>query len=302
MRVHYGLEQLAAEWSAAVGCVGTFDGVHRGHRAVISRAVECARARALPCVLATFDRHPLATLAPERCPPSLATVGANLRQFEALGVDVALVLPFDRPMSEMPAGKFFEDVLEGALRVNRMVVGHDFAFGHGREGTPAWLSTRVPTETVEPLLVEGQRASSSAIRDAVDLGAVEKAALQLGRPYALEGVVVAGERLGRQLGYPTLNLARSSNQVIPAHGVYAGSCETPFGPFQAAISIGVRPAVGGTHRTIEAYLLDYPGEDLYGRAVELAVARRLRGEQDFATVEALVEQIARDVEDVALGG
>lgn len=302
MRVHFGLEQLAAEWGAAVGCVGTFDGVHQGHQAVVSRAVGRAREEALPSVLATFDRHPLSTLAPEKCPPAVATIGANLRCFESLGVDVALVLPFDRAMSQMSATRFFEDVLRGALKVGRMVVGHDFAFGHGREGTAEWLASRVPTETVAPVLVDGERASSSAIRALVAEGAVEGAATMLGRPYTLEGVVVAGQRLGRQLGYPTLNLARSANQVVPADGVYAGACATPFGTYRAAVSIGVRPAVGGTDRTIEAYLLDYPGESLYGRAVELSVGRRLRGEQDFATVEALVEQIARDVENVALGG
>ncbi|MCO5296669.1 MAG: riboflavin biosynthesis protein RibF [Fimbriimonadaceae bacterium] len=302
MRVHFGLEQLAAEWDAAVGCVGTFDGVHLGHQAVIGQAVARAREHRLPCVLATFDRHPLATLAPDRCPPTLATIGANLGCFERLGVDVALVLPFDRAMSEMPATRFLEDVLQGALRVDRMVVGHDFAFGHGREGTSAWLAPRLPTETVPPMLVDGERASSSAIRAAIAEGSVEAAGRMLGRPYALEGVVVAGEQLGRRLGYPTLNLARSSNQVVPAHGVYAGSCGTPLGEYRAAVSIGVRPAVGGTRRTIEAYLLDYPGESLYGRPVELAVSRRLRGEQDFASLEALVEQIARDVENVATGG
>jgi len=295
MRVHFGREQLRAEWKRAAGCLGTFDGVHLGHQAVIAAAVATARSESIPCVLATFDRHPASVLAPERCPLAVATVGSNLRRFESLGVDIAVVLPFDRATSESPPEAFLSEVLQGALHIDRMAIGHDFAFGHQRAGTPEWLADRVQTQIVPPLMLDGVRVSSSAVREAVSKGLVERAARLLGRPFAIEGVVVEGLRLGRRLGYPTANLVRSSPQITPADGVYAGSCDTPFGTFQAAVSIGLRPAVGGTERTIEAYLLDYPGESLYGRALELGIERRLRDERSFESLEALTEQIARDV-------
>ncbi len=301
MQLHFGLERCAAQWPCAVGCVGTFDGVHMGHREVIQTAVLAARREGAPCVLVTFDRHPAALLAPDRCPPSLASLSTNLRCVREAGVDVAVVLAFDAALSTLSAREFLDQVLCGALKVGRMVVGHDFAFGRGREGTAAWLQERIPTEVVPPLEVGGQRVSSSAIRDAVARGDVEGASTLLGRAFAVEGVVVPGRRVGRTLGYPTVNLAPFGLQVQPADGVYAGLCDTPLGTFKAAVSIGLRPAVDGAQRTIEAFLLDYPGESLYGRSVVLQLVRRLRDYLAFETVEALVEQISRDVQRVAQG-
>jgi riboflavin kinase/FMN adenylyltransferase len=297
MQVHLGVGVLRAEWERAVTVIGTFDGVHLGHQEVIRTAVADARRQELPCVLVTFDRHPAAILAPSRTPKSLAPLQENLAQFERLGVGVTLVLPFDAALSRMSADSFLNEILMGAVRANEVVVGHDFAMGNGREGTTEWLSARIPTTVVPPFEIEGERVSSSRIRDAVQSGDVERAARLLGRPYALTGVVVAGQRLGRQLGYPTANLARSIDQALPADGVYAGWFESSTGRFKAAASIGTRPAVGGGARTLEAYLLDYPGESLYGLSAKLELAARLRDEANFPSLEALTEQIARDVED-----
>jgi riboflavin kinase/FMN adenylyltransferase len=296
MQVHLGTGTLHAEWPRAVVCVGTFDGVHLGHQAVIRQAVADAREAELPCVLVTFDRHPASILAPSKTPPSLATVGANLRRFEALGVSVVLVLPFDAALSRMSADQFLEEILRRGVRADRIVVGHDFAMGNGREGTTEWLAARIPTDVVPPFELEGHRVSSSDVRWEILSGKVEQAARLLGRAYELEGVIVGGQRLGRELGWPTANLARSGNQAIPADGVYAGWMQTPYGRFRAASSIGTRPAVGGGDRTIEAYLLDYPGESLYGHAVSLEFHRRLREERNFPSLDALKEQIAADVE------
>ena len=198
MQLHFGLERCAAQWKRAVGCVGTFDGLHLGHRKVLQTAVAAARAESVPCVLVTFDRHPAALLAPERCPPSLAGLRTNLRCIREEGVDVAVVLAFDADLSRLTAQQFLDSVLRDALKVERMVVGHDFAFGHGREGTPAWLAERLPTEVVPALELGGKRVSSSAIRAAVSRGDVSLAGELLGRPFALEGVVVRGEQLGRR--------------------------------------------------------------------------------------------------------
>jgi riboflavin kinase/FMN adenylyltransferase len=298
MLTHFGVESVLAEWPEAVACIGTFDGVHLGHRHVIGRAVELGRQTDRPSIVVTFDRHPAAILAPDRVPPAIATLGEDLRQFEALGVSAAVVLRFDAALAAMSAEEFLDRILQRALRATSLVVGHDFALGHERVGTPEWLSERIPTEVVPPFVLDGQRVASSEIRRLVAAGEVEGAAKLLGRPFAIEGVVVGGQKLGRTLGFPTLNLARSGGQVRPADGVYAGRCETSLGHFAAAIGVGVRPTVGGGERTIEAYLLDYPGDSLYGQAVRLEVLRRLRGEIRFDSLEDLRRQMASDVDQV----
>lgn len=298
MLLFLGAAGLRPEWDGSVVCIGTFDGVHLGHQKVVSTAVAEARRRSLPSVVVTFDRHPASVLAPDRCPPCLASVASNLRRFEALGASVAVVLPFDRCLADQSAQDFLEGLLVGSLRAGAMVVGHDFAFGKGREGTPSWLGERIATTVVPPFEEGGSRVSSSAIRRLVAEGLTDRAAELLGRPYCLEGVVVAGERLGRKLGYPTANLGLACNQVVPADGVYAGWCRTPLGDFAAAVSIGTRPTVGGRSRAIEAHLLDYPGCELYGSAVELDVLQKIRGQETFAGVEALKRQMALDVQKV----
>ncbi|MCW5944034.1 MAG: riboflavin biosynthesis protein RibF [Fimbriimonadaceae bacterium] len=296
MQVHFGVASLVAEWKASVACVGTFDGVHLGHRAVIERAVARAREREEPAVLVTFDRHPAATLAPDRCPPTVAPLEANLAAFERLGVALAVVMAFDRAMSETPAQTFLDDVLVAGLGATSLVVGRDFGFGRGREGNAEWLAPRIPTEVVPPFLVDGVRASSTGVRQTVLAGDVETAARLLGRPFEVAGVVVSGRKLGRELGYPTANLARSVRQVVPKDGVYAGIARTAQGTFRAAIGVGVRPTVTATpERTIEAFLLDYRGDSLYGSSLSLAFVRRLRDEERFPNLDVLAEQMGRDV-------
>lgn len=299
MQVQFGIDSMAAEWPKSVVCLGSFDGVHLGHQEVIRRAVEEARRRQCPCVLATFDRHPAAILRPDKCPPSVASLGTNLRAFESMGVDAAVVLAFTKELSQTPAQRFFEDVLVGALRATCIVVGHDFAFGHDRQGTTDWLRERIETLVVPPFLLDNQRVSSSTIRQDVLEGRIEEAARKLGRPFEIEGIVVEGDRLGRAIGYPTVNLARASGQAIPLDGVYSGSCSTPFGDYVAAISVGDRPTVNGVRRTIEAFLLDYPDRSLYGHSVVLRFRHRLRGQEKFGSLADLARQIAVDVEQTA---
>lgn len=298
MQVHFGIDSLRAEWPGAVACIGTFDGVHRGHREVIGTAVARAQAAETPCALVTFDRHPANLLAPNRAPRAIADLQSNLTQFRRLGVAVAVVLAFDRALSQTSAQDFFDRILVERLRANAIVVGYDFAFGHDRQGTPDWLAERIATEVIPPFEIDGRRVSSSAIRQAVTEGQMERAAEWLGRPFEIPGVVVPGRRLGRTLGFPTANLARSFDQVDPADGVYSGFLATSHGEFRAAISIGSRPAIEGATRSIEAHLLDYPGDSLYGQAVALHVETRLRDQLDFPSLDALRAQIAQDVEQV----
>lgn len=299
MLVHFGTDLLKAEWSSAIVCVGTFDGVHLGHQKVISTAVSKARESERPCVLVTFDRHPAATLAPHHKPLSVATTDQNLAVFEKLGVPICVVLAFDEPFAQVTATDFLEQTLIQCLKAAELVVGHDFAMGRGREGTTEWLTSRIATTIVPPFQLDGKRVSSSEVRETVANGQVERAGELLGRPFAISGVVVAGQKLGRQLGYPTLNIARSDDQVTPGDGIYAGTCRTGQGEFKAAVSVGLRPAIESEERTIEAYLLDYPGQEIYGQSVELLFHTRLRDQMPFEDLDALKNQIKADVERVA---
>lgn len=298
MVVHFGTSRLQPEWNPAVACLGTFDGVHVGHAELLRRAVRRGVELKAPAVVVTFDRHPAEALAPEKAPPYVATLDQNLTELARLGAAVCVVLPFDHALTQTTAGDFMQ-MLVDHVRAAEFVVGHDFTFGKGREADATWLAARFPTQVVEPVLVDGQRVSSTTVRSAVLEGRVEDAARLLGRPFALAGVVVGGQMLGRELGYPTANLATSGRMVVPAHGVYAGRATTPHGVFRTAVSVGVRPAVGGGERTVEAYLLDYPGHEIYGTAMELEFLHRVRDEADFPDLEALKEQIARDVAFVA---
>ena len=298
MTVVFGLGALCAEWPRAVVCVGTFDGVHLGHRTVIREAARQAREAELPLVLATFDRHPAATLAPERCPKTLAPLEENLREFRRLGVAVSVVLPFDAETATMSAEGFLENVIRRALRADRLVVGHDFAMGRSRAGTVEWLAGQLPTTVVPPFEIEGVRVSSSVIRKAVETGDVTRANALLGRPFALCGVIVGGQKLGRTLGFPTANLARAVDGVLPADGVYAALFHTSEGRYPAALAIGTRPAVGGGPRSVETHLLDYGGGSLYGTSCRIEVVAHLRDEWDFPSLPDLVAQMEKDVEGV----
>ncbi|MCC7228875.1 MAG: bifunctional riboflavin kinase/FAD synthetase [Fimbriimonadaceae bacterium] len=296
MQIHFGEELLRAEWSAAVVCLGTFDGVHLGHQTVISTAVRAAKSKGLPCVLLTFDRHPAAILAPERCPKQIASLASNLEAFAKLGVAAAVVLPFTLERSQTPAEAFFEEVIVRRVRGTEIVVGHDFAFGKNRLGTPDWLKTRIETDEIPPFEIDELRVSSSGIRRAVMEGDVEQAGRWLGRAFDIEGIVVSGQRLGRTLGFPTINLARSVDGVLPKDGIYAGLARIGTNRYAAAISIGFRPTVQGKNRTLEAYLIDYPGREIYGEPVTLEFHRRVRDEAKFESLSELKTQMARDVE------
>jgi riboflavin kinase/FMN adenylyltransferase len=298
MNVHFGLGTLIPEWTSSLVCIGTFDGVHRGHQAVIKTAVELGRERELPVIVVTFDRHPAAILSPRRVPLSLRTLPEQLDAFARLGVGMALVLPFDAALSRMSASEFFDAILRHALAAKVVVVGHDFAFGNGREGTTDWLRPRIETVVVPPFEWHGERVSSTAIRERLSQGDITGANDRLGAPFRISGFVVKGQQLGRELGFPTINLARSIGQVLPPDGVYAAIARTPRGPFGAALAIGYRPAVDGQARTIEAFLLDYPGDSLYGAWVSLDLVAYIRAERNFPTLDALTAQMSEDVREI----
>ena len=271
--------------------MGTFDGVHLGHREVI---------RGADTVL-TFDPHPTTVIRPGAAPKLLTDPGRKAQLIASLGVQELVVIPFDRAFAARSAQDFVDAVLVGALGATHVSVGENFRFGHkarGDAGPAARPTTASQTRVVQLLEIDGEVVSSSHIRGLVLGGAIEYAGQLLGDPFTLAGEVAHGDERGRELGYPTANLVPDPRYVTPAHGVYAARATTQAGEVvPAAVSIGVRPTfVTGRGELIEAYLMDFSG-DLYGTRLEIAFLKRLRGEKRFDSVDTLIAQMALDVED-----
>jgi riboflavin kinase/FMN adenylyltransferase len=263
--------------------VGTFDGVHRGHREVIAGADS----------VLTFDPHPVSVVAPQHTPKLLTTLAVKAELIASLGVQELVVIPFDADFAARSASEFIDDVLVRALGATQVAIGENFRFGHKAQGDPRLLAADERfTTVVHPLLeVDGEIVSSSHIRGLVLAGEVDQATHFLGAPFQLRGEVAHGDERGRELGFPTANLIPDEDLACPGHGVYA--CLADGRP--AAVSIGVRPTFKtGRGELIEAYILDFDG-DLYGSQLRLEFLERLRGERRFDTPEALIEQMHRDV-------
>jgi riboflavin kinase/FMN adenylyltransferase len=268
--------------------VGTFDGVHLGHRQVIAGSD----------TVLTFDPHPVSVVAPQHTPKLLTTSARKAELIASLGVEEMVVIPFDAEFAKRSADEFVQDVLVGALDAKRVAIGENFRFGHKAKGDPRLLAAdqRFST-TVHPLLeVDGEIVSSSHIRGLVLAGELAEATRLLGAPFQLCGEVTHGDERGRELGFPTANLVPDEALACPGHGVYACLANAPsITDRPAAVSIGVRPTFQtGRGELIEAYLLDFDG-DLYGQTLCLEFLTRLRGERRFDTPEALVEQMHLDV-------
>ncbi len=278
------LEDVERQSGGRSVAVGTFDGVHLGHRKVIEGSDS----------VLTFDPHPVSVVAPQHTPKLLTPLGRKAELIEALGVRELIVIGFDAELASKTADEFVGDVLVGALGAKRVAIGENFRFGHKAQGDPRLLAADKRFETVvHPLLeVDGEIVSSSHIRGLLLAGEVAEAAALLGAPYQLRGEVVHGDERGRELGFPTANLVPEEALACPGHGVYA--CLADGAP--AAVSIGVRPTFQtGRGELIEAYVLDFNG-DLYGRELRLDFLARLRGERRFETAEALIEQMHSDVQ------
>ena len=279
MRVTSSPHELGAGERAVA--LGTFDGVHLGHR----RVIEAALAAGLQAAVVTFDPHPRAALGNRV--ELISTLGRRLELIESLGVTETLVLPFTPDLSLQTPEEFARNVLE-PMGARVVVAGANFRFGRGRSGDLALLAELGFDSRPVPL-VEG--VSSSRIRKLADTGEVDRAAKLLGRPLEVEGTVVAGDARGGTLGFPTANLAVPADLLVPAFGIYAGDA---LG-MRTATSIGVNPHYGGEERRVEAFLLDYEG-DLYGRRLVVELWERLREERAFDSEADLIEQIGRDVE------
>ena len=292
-KIHRSVEGLPGAPGGRSVALGTFDGVHLGHRRVIESALRWGRAHDARAAVVTFDPHPLQVLRPEDPPGLLTSTDVKVDLLASLGVDEVIVVPFTEELSRVEPDDFVEDVLVRALGARHVSVGENFRFGHRAAGDAQLLQSHEDLDTEVVPLVEhgGEAVSSSRIRDLVAKGDVEAAAELLGGPFQLEGKVVRGDGRGRELGMPTANLEPPEGMVLPAPGVYAArALGRP-----AAVNIGVRPTFERDGAlVVEAYLLDFEGE-LYGRALRLEFVARLRDEVRFDSPEALVEQMHRDV-------
>jgi riboflavin kinase/FMN adenylyltransferase len=296
-----GLDAAPSGWRRSVVTIGVFDGVHRGHQAIIGAAVDRAKAQAVPSVVLTFDPHPSEVVRPGSHPPVLTSPRYKAALVEELGADVLCVLEFTPEFSRLTPAEFAHVVLVEHLHASAVVVGANFRFGHKAAGDVAELARLGErfgfAAAGVPLVRDGDTTiSSTYVRGCVDAGDVAAAARALGREHRVEGVVVRGDARGRTLGYPTANLRTPPHAAVPADGVYAAWLVRGGERLPAAVSVGTNPTFEGRERRVEAYVLDFDG-DLYGAEVALDFVASLRAADTmtFDSVDALVTQIARDV-------
>jgi riboflavin kinase / FMN adenylyltransferase len=303
-----GPAEVPDDWGPSVVTIGNFDGVHRGHQRVVSRAREVAGELGLPVVVVTFDPHPDEVVRPGSHPPFLCTARRQSVLLAGLGVDAVCVIEFTLDFSRLGPDEFVQTVLVDRLNAARVVVGEDFRFGHKAAGDVALLAElgekyEFTVEGVPLLADDGVRISSTEIRAKLTAGDVAGAAVDLGRPHRVEGIVVRGQRRGRALGFPTANLETLPHTAIPADGVYAGWLvaveDDGFDGerWPAAISVGTNPTFDGRERTVEAYALDRDDLDLYGAHMGADFTHRLRDTVRFASVDELIAQMHRDVDE-----
>lgn len=289
-----------AAWTAPAVAVGNFDGVHLGHQALATAALDEARRAGGTAAVLTFDPHPARILQPQRAPRTLTTLDQKAEALAALGIHHLAVLEFTREVAGESPEHFARTVLAGALGARAVVVGANFRFGRGRAGDAAALegfgrALGFDVRVVEAVLYEGEPVSSTRVREAVEAGEMEGAAAMLGREYAVDGRVAHGDERGRTIGFPTANV-EPVNETLPARGVYACWFRVAAREraWPAAVNVGVRPTFQGQAVSVEAHLLGFSG-DLYGAEARVSFVQRLRAEQRFSGVDALRAQIEQDV-------
>ncbi len=298
MRIVRGLESYPSEPPASAVALGVFDGIHLGHRAILETAVTRARGLRVEAVVCTFDPHPMQVLQPDRAPAPITVLEERLDLIAETGIDATVILAFTPALASVEPEAFVKDVLLDRLRAREIVVGFNHRFGRGARGDARLLEALggalgFTARVVPPLSVDGVPVSSSEVRAALRRGDLDAASRLLGRPYRVSGEVVRGAGRGRSLGFPTANVKTDRPLLIPV-GVYACRAEVAGVDHQAVVNVGVRPTFGENVLAVEAHLLDFQG-DLYGASMRLAFVTRLREERKFTSVEALIEQIGRDV-------
>ena len=301
MQIIDDVRQTRERFPNTVLTIGSFDGVHLGHQRILTRLAEDARARQGTAALMTLCPHPREYFAPDHAPNLLTSQEKKAELLAAHGVEVLYVLPFGAEVAGMDREAFLHDIVLARCGARKLVVGHDFAFGKGAAGNFDYLQEVAPglgleVEQAQVLILDGERVSSTRIRELVLQGDLDQARRLLGRSYAITGVVQAGRGMGAKLGFPTANVTPGPH-VIPMHGVYAGEAVLDGHRHQAAVNVGIAPTIRHDDIMIEAHLLDFD-ENLVGRRLEVVFHQRLRPELKYPSHAALIEGIARDVKTV----
>jgi riboflavin kinase/FMN adenylyltransferase len=301
MRVLWDLDSAMEALNHPVLSVGNFDGVHRGHQAILREVIRLSNLMNRPSAVLSFDPHPQKVFLGSKAPPLLTTLPQKIRVLGELGIDAMIICPFNEKIYQYSADQFFSEILVNQLGAVHVVEGEDFTFGKGRTGSPELLKRLgkqhgVGVTIVAPVIFEGERVSSSRIRTWIQDGDVAKARSLLGRPYAVEGKKVTGRGRGKALGYPTVNLV-AENELLPAIGIYAVHVELNQKAFLGAASLGFNPTFEGDRFSFEIHLLDFEGE-VEDERMTVLFYRRLRDEKRFDTDRELIRQMEADVNDV----
>lgn len=307
MKVIHAANELGNGSRKVCVAIGVFDGVHLGHQQIIRQTVADARQHDAVALVVTFDKHPSAIVAPNRVPPQIFSRPQKLRAIEALGTDALLEIPFDKTFSEKSGETFIRELAFGLGQLHSICVGADFVFGNKRSGNVALLK-KLGTEIgfqvhgLASVSLDGEVVSSTRIRAAIRAGNLDAASQMLGRPYSICGTVIEGDKIGRQLGFPTANLD-AANLVLPPNGVYAGCSRLKEKLYRVALNIGLRPTIASAQPQlrVETHLLDFTG-DLYGTELQVEIGQKLRDERKFTSASELRLQIESDVAAVRAAG
>lgn len=301
MQVLHSISELSRLRGPLFLAIGVFDGVHRGHQAVISTSADHARAAGGTPVVVTFDPHPEKLLRPESAPRLLSATQHKIALIQSLGVEHLLIIKFDKEFAATEPEDFVEQLVTNSKPLREICVGHEWSFGKKRRGNLELLKTlgakfNFGVIGVPPIKANDEVVSSTAIRQSIERGDFARAAAMLGREYTILGTVTHGDSLGKKIGFPTANLS-AHNEQFPPNGVYAATARMTDGVYRGVVNLGVRPTVtkGTADRVLEIHLLDFD-RDIYGRDVEVRFVKFLRPESKFENVDALVAQIRRDVE------
>ncbi len=297
------IDEVPTDLGPTVVSIGKFDGIHLGHQALLKVAVEQAEVLGATSAVITFDRHPLALLNPAALRLPLIGVHQKAKLIQAAGIDALLTLPFDEALSQLTATEFVENILVKTMNAKSVVVGVDFRFGRGGAGTPELLAELsqihgFTLHVVPPVLVDGEKVSSSLVREILDAGKVERVASLLGRRHETTGLVEHGLKLGRQLGFPTANMSRSSEGYLPLDGVYAGWLYSDGVRHPAALSIGINDTIQAVPRLMEAHVLNRKDLDLYDKEVTIEYVAFVRPSVKFSGVETLIAAIQADCDKI----
>ncbi|MDH5762042.1 MAG: bifunctional riboflavin kinase/FAD synthetase [Nitrospinota bacterium] len=298
MQIIRGTKHIPEPGPYPVMTIGNFDGVHLGHQIIFRRVAEIARQNNGTAIVFTFEPHPLKIIAPDKAPPLLTSFRKKMELMEQCGIDQVVCADFTQGFADQQPREFAENILVGKIGVKEIVVGYDYAFGRGREGTISYLKKmgeefNFQVHVIDPVELEGHRVSSSYVRELIEEGDVTRARDFLGRHYSIQGPVVHGHKTGRGIGFPTANIDTSKVQ-IPGTGVYAVYVTSEGKVYSGVVNIGFNPTFNRDRLSVEVHIFDF-GDSIYGEEIEVAFIERIRGEIQFDSAKDLVAQIEKDI-------